>query len=81
MKGAAIVFDFAHVLHSAQSLNRVRLFATPGTVAHQAPLSMGILPARILEWAAISSSRGSSLTEIEPASPVSPELAGGFFTI
>ena len=34
------------------------------TVAHQAPLSMGILQARILEWAAISSSRrfsGSNL--------------------
>ena len=29
-------------------------------VAHQAPLSMGILQARILEWAATHSSRGSS---------------------
>ena len=29
-------------------------------VAHQAPLSMGILQARILEWVAMSSSRGSS---------------------
>ena len=29
-------------------------------IAHQAPLSMGILQARILEWAAISFSRGSS---------------------
>ena len=38
----------------------VWLFATPMDVARQAPLSMGILPARILEWAAIPSSRGSS---------------------
>ena len=30
------------------------------SVAHQAPLSMGILQARILEWVAMSSSRGSS---------------------
>ena len=30
------------------------------TVAHQAPLSMGILQARILEWIAMPSSRGSS---------------------
>ena len=30
------------------------------TVAHQVPLSMGILRARILEWVAMSSSRGSS---------------------
>ena len=34
--------------------------ATPRTVAHQAPLSIGILQARILEWVAMSSSRGSS---------------------
>ena len=27
-----------------------QLFATPRTVACQAPLSMGILQARILEW-------------------------------
>ena len=29
--------------------------ATPWTVAHQAPLSMGILQARILEWVAMPS--------------------------
>ena len=33
---------------------------TPWTVAYQAPLSMGILQARILEWVAISFSRISS---------------------
>ena len=43
-----------------QWLSRVRLFATSGTVACQAPLYGGFLPARILEWVAISSSRGSS---------------------
>ena len=40
----------------------------------------GILQAKIQEWVAISSSRGSSLhLGIEPASPVSPALAGRFF--
>ena len=34
--------------------------ATPWTVAHQAPLSKGILQARILEWVVISFSRASS---------------------
>ena len=34
--------------------------ATPWTVTHQAPLSMGILQARRLERVAIPSSRGSS---------------------
>ena len=44
----------------AQVLSCVQLFATPWTAAHQALLSMGIPQARILEWVAISSSRGSS---------------------
>ena len=38
-------------------LSRVQLSVTLWTVAHQAPLSMGILQARILGWAAISFSR------------------------
>ena len=46
----------------------------------------GIFPARILEWVAISSSRGLPVPEIEPASPgtklspASPALAGRFFS-
>ena len=47
----------------------VRPFATPWTVAHQAPLSMGILQARILEWVVTSSSRDLSNPGIEPRSP------------
>ena len=42
------------------SLSRVQLFVTPRTVACPASLSMGILQARILEWVAMPSSRGSS---------------------
>ena len=48
------------MLCGAESLSRVQLFATPWTVAHQAPLPMGILQATILEWIAMPSSRGSS---------------------
>ena len=36
----------------------VQLFANLWTVARQAPLSMGILQTRILEWVAMPSSRG-----------------------
>ena len=36
-----------------ESLSCVKLFETPWTVAHQAPLSVGILQARILEWVAL----------------------------
>ena len=39
---------------------RVWLLATLWLVAHQAPLIHGILQARILEWVAMPSSRGSS---------------------
>ena len=40
-------------------LGCIWLFATPWTVACQAPLSMGILQARRLEWVAMPSSRPS----------------------
>ena len=39
--------------------SHVKLFATLWIVACQAPLPMGILQARILEWVAMPSSRGS----------------------
>ena len=51
-------------------------FVTPWPVACQAALS-GISQARILEWVAISFSKGLPNPEIKP---VSPALAGGFFT-
>ena len=51
---------------------------TPWTVACQAPLSMGILQARILEWVAISFSRDLPDPGTKPRSSA---LAGRFFTI
>ena len=39
--------------------NSIQLFATLWTIGHQAPLSMGILQARILECVATTFSRGS----------------------
>ena len=39
------------------SLSHVRLFATLWSIACQAPLSMGILQARVLEWVAMPSSK------------------------
>ena len=44
-----------------KSLSHVRLFATPRTVAYQAPPFVhGIFQVRVLEWVAISFSRGNS---------------------
>ena len=43
-----------------KSLSLVQHFATPWTVAYHIPLFMGVSKARVLEWVAISFSRGSS---------------------
>ena len=63
---------------SALSLSRVWIFVTPWSVAHEAPLSVGILQARILEWVAIPFSRGCfqprDWTQVS-------RIAGGFFTV
>ena len=45
---------------SAQLLHRVQFFATLWTLVPQAPLSHGVLQARILHWVAIPFSRGFS---------------------
>ena len=53
-------FLISYVLFYVKSLSHVQVFATAQTAAGQAPLSMGILQARILEWVAMPSSRMSS---------------------
>ena len=50
-------------------VNRVQLFVTPGTVARQAPLSKGILQARILEWVPCLPPEDLLNPGIEPRSP------------
>ena len=62
----------------AYLFSHVQLFVTPWAVALQALLSMGFLQARILEWVAMPSSRGSS--QSRDWTQVS-HIAGGFFTI
>ena len=66
------------LLVCAKSL-RVRLFATLWTVAHQAPLSMGV--SRQEYWNGLPCPPPGDLPnpEIESVSPKSPALAGGFF--
>ena len=59
------------------ALSHVWLFVTPWTATHPFPLSMGIPQARILEWVAMPSSRGSS--QPRDRTQVS-HIAGGFFT-
>ena len=54
------------------------LSVTPWTITHQTPLSMGSLQARILEWVAMPSSRGSS--QLRDRTQVS-QIAGEFFPV
>ena len=73
--GASTVLLVASSTFVVESLSCFRLLcdridrSPPGSSVH------GILQARILEWVAMSSSRGSS-----PPREESPALAGGFFT-
>ena len=60
--------------------SHVWLFAIPWTVANQAPLSMGILQARILKWVAMPSSRGSSPPRDWTHVSCRSCIAGRFFT-
>ena len=53
----ALSFFFSHYVYLTNMccavlshFSCVRLFANPWTVAHQAPLPMGVIQARILEW-------------------------------
>ena len=65
----------------AQSLSCVRLFVTPWTVAHQAPLSVGFSSQEY--WSGLPFPPPEDLPDpgIKPTSLVTPALAGGFFTL
>ena len=60
--------------------SRVRLFATPWTIAHQAPLSMRF--SRQEYWSGLPFPPPGDLPDagVEPTSLMSPARAGGFFT-
>ena len=73
------IYPFSKTLwNTCAVLSHVWLCAPPWTVARQAPLSMEILQAIVLEWVAMPSSRGSSPPRDQ--TQVSP-IIGGFFTV
>ena len=64
----------------ARSLDHIQFFATPWTVAHQAPLPMEF--SRQDHWSGLSFPPPGDFLDpgIKTASPLSPALASGFFT-
>ena len=61
-------------------LSQVQVFLTSWTVAHQAPLSMGLF--RLEFWSGLPFPFPGALPYpgVEPMFLASPSLAGGFFT-
>ena len=66
-----ILVQFSSITQSCPTLCNPMDYSSPGSSVY------GISQARILEWVAISFSRGLLYPGIEPPSPA---LAGGFFT-
>ena len=64
----------------ANCFGYVQLFATPWTVARQAPLSMGF--SRQEYWSGLPCPLLGNFSNpgVKPVSLMSPALAGGFFT-
>ena len=65
----------------AQSFSHVRLCVTLWTVTHQAPLSVGFSRQEYGSGLPFHPPGDLPDSGIKLASPVSPALAGGFFTI
>ena len=67
---------WADVLEGIFMLSHVQLFATLWTTDCQVPLSVGILPARIVEWVPRLEEAPRDLPDpgVESGSPVSPAL-------
>ena len=74
------IYLYAKKCVCAKSLQSCLAFCEPMGCSLPGSCVHGILQARILEWAAVPSSRGSSRPRGRIASLTSPMLAGGFFT-
>ena len=72
-----MTWNYIHICICAQLLSYDLLFATPWTVAHQTPLSMGF--PRQEYWSSLPFSSPGDFSD-PGIEPVSPALAGGFFT-
>ena len=74
------IFSISKIYMGVQSLSHVQLFATPWTIACQAPLSMGFPRQEYWSGSPFSSPGDLPNPEIEPESLTFPTLTGRFFT-
>ena len=76
----SLLFIYFIYINVLSCFSRVRLFATPWAVTHQAPLSMGF--SRQEYWSGLPCPPPGGLPDrgMETASLMSPALAGGFST-
>ena len=82
MRAGGLCYQMVHAKYITSCvLSPVHLSATPWTVACQAPLPMGFFKQQY--WSRLPIPFPGDLPNpgIESESPVSPALAGGFFTI
>ena len=79
LKISLSIWGFLYCVCVLSHFSRVLLCATPWTVARQAPLSVGFSRQ---EWSGLPCPPPGDLPDpgIQPMSPMSPSLAGGFFT-
>ena len=75
LRSAVAMLPSPHSLALSQ-LSRIRFFATPWLVAHQAPLSMGFFPGKKMEWVPFPSLGDLPDPGIKPVSTVSSALVG-----
>ena len=73
------ILVYKELVHHACVLNRVWLFATSWTVAHQASLSMGFSRQEYCSWLLFPPPEDLPDPGIETMSPGSPALASRFF--
>ena len=75
-----MIVNIIIIIYNVCALSRVQLFVAPWAVAHQAPLSMEF--SRQEYWSGLSLPTPGDLPDlgVKPTSPVSPALAGRFFT-
>ena len=80
VSGISMILSFLEVGLKVLFLSHIRLFVTPGPIAHQAPLSMTFSRQECWSGLPCPPPRDLPYLGIDSATLTSPALAGKFFT-